>query len=52
MHVGHSTGGGEVVRYIVRHGEDKVSKAVLISAVPPLMVKPTPIRRAPPSGVR
>ena len=52
MHVGHSTGGGEVVRYIVRHGEDKVSKAVLISAVPPLMVKPTPIRRAPQSGVR
>lgn len=39
MHVGHSTGGGEVVRYITRHGEDKVSKAVLISAVPPLMVK-------------
>ncbi|HIE4801255.1 TPA: alpha/beta fold hydrolase [Serratia marcescens] len=39
MHVGHSTGGGEVVRYIVRHGEDKVSKAVLISSVPPLMVK-------------
>ena len=38
MHVGHSTGGGEVVRYIARHGEDKVSKAVLISAVPPLMV--------------
>jgi pimeloyl-ACP methyl ester carboxylesterase len=39
MHVGHSTGGGEVVRYIARHGEDKVSKAVLISSVPPLMVK-------------
>lgn len=39
MHVGHSTGGGEVVRYIARHGEDKVSKAVLISTVPPLMVK-------------
>ncbi len=39
MHVGHSTGGGEVVRYIARHGEDKVSKAVLVSAVPPLMVK-------------
>ena len=39
VHVGHSTGGGEVVRYIARHGEDKVSKAVLISAVPPLMVK-------------
>lgn len=39
MHVGHSTGGGEVVRYIARHGEDRVSKAVLISSVPPLMVK-------------
>ena len=39
MHVGHSTGGGEVVRYVARHGEDRVSKAVLISAVPPLMVK-------------
>jgi pimeloyl-ACP methyl ester carboxylesterase len=39
MHVGHSTGGGQVVRYIARHGQDKVSKAVLISAVPPLMVK-------------
>ncbi|PZR48932.1 alpha/beta fold hydrolase [Paraburkholderia fungorum] len=38
-HVGHSTGGGEVVRYIARHGQDKVSKAVLISSVPPLMVK-------------
>jgi non-heme chloroperoxidase len=39
VHVGHSTGGGEVVRYIGRHGEDRVSKAVLISAVPPLMVQ-------------
>jgi len=39
VHVGHSTGGGEVVRYIARHGETRVSKAVLISAVPPLMVK-------------
>ncbi len=38
-HVGHSTGGGEVVRYVTRHGEGKVSKAVLISAVPPLMVR-------------
>ena len=38
-HVGHSTGGGEVVRYIARHGQDKVAHAVLISAVPPLMVK-------------
>ena len=39
MHVGHSTGGGQVVRYIARHGEKNVSKAVLISSVPPLMVK-------------
>ncbi len=39
IHVGHSTGGGEVVRYITRHPEDPVPKAVLISAVPPLMVK-------------
>ena len=38
-HVGHSTGGGEVVHYIGRHGEDRVSRAVLISAVPPLMVQ-------------
>lgn len=38
-HVGHSTGGGEVVRYVTRHGKGKVSKAVLISAVPPLMVR-------------
>lgn len=39
VHVGHSTGGGEVVRYIVRHREDPVAKAVLVSAVPPLMMK-------------
>lgn len=39
IHVGHSTGGGEVVRYITRHGEDRVAKAAIISAVPPLMVK-------------
>jgi len=39
VHVGHSTGGGEVVHYIARHGEDRVSKAVLIAAVPPLMVQ-------------
>jgi non-heme chloroperoxidase len=37
--VGHSTGGGEVVRYIARHGTKRVSKAVLIGAVPPLMLK-------------
>ena len=39
IHVGHSTGGGEVARYLARHGESRVAKAVLISAVPPLMVK-------------
>ncbi|WP_158166606.1 alpha/beta fold hydrolase [Mycolicibacterium smegmatis] len=39
VHIGHSTGGGEVVRYLARHGEDRVTKAVLISAVPPLMVQ-------------
>jgi len=39
IHVGHSTGGGEVTHYLGRHGESRVAKAVLISAVPPLMVK-------------
>lgn len=39
IHVGHSTGGGEVVRYVARHGNKKVAKVVLISAVPPLMLK-------------
>jgi non-heme chloroperoxidase len=39
IHVGHSTGGGEVARYIGRHGSGRVAKAVLISAVPPLMLK-------------
>src|SRR6202007_2830503 len=37
IHVGHSTGGGEVVRYLARHGERRVAKAAIISAVPPLM---------------
>jgi non-heme chloroperoxidase len=39
IHVGHSTGGGEVARYIGRHGTARVAKAVLISAIPPLMLK-------------
>ncbi|MFH0021184.1 alpha/beta fold hydrolase [Pseudomonas fluorescens] len=39
VHVGHSTGGGEVIHYIARHGQDNVAKAVLIAAVPPLMVQ-------------
>jgi non-heme chloroperoxidase len=39
IHVGHSTGGGEVARYIARHGTKRVAKAVLISAIPPLMLK-------------
>jgi non-heme chloroperoxidase len=39
VHIGHSTGGGEVARYLGRHGESRVAKAVLISSVPPLMVQ-------------
>jgi len=39
IHVGHSTGGGEVVRYIARHGTGRVAKAVLIGAIPPLMIQ-------------
>ncbi|MGJ7485991.1 alpha/beta fold hydrolase [Variovorax sp. LT2P21] len=39
IHIGHSTGGGEVAHYIGRHGTKRVAKAVLISAVPPIMVK-------------
>jgi non-heme chloroperoxidase len=39
IHVGHSTGGGEVARYIKRHGTRRVAKAILIGAIPPLMLK-------------
>ena len=39
IHVGHSTGGGEVVHYLARHGESQVAKAAIISAVPPLMMQ-------------
>jgi non-heme chloroperoxidase len=39
VHIGHSTGGGEVIRYIARHGERRVAKAAIMSAIPPLMVK-------------
>jgi non-heme chloroperoxidase len=39
IHVGHSTGGGEVARYVARHAKGRVAKAVLMSAVPPIMVK-------------
>jgi non-heme chloroperoxidase len=39
VHIGHSTGGGEVTRYVARHGQGRVAKAVLMSAVPPIMVK-------------
>ena len=52
IHVGHSTGGGEVAHYIARHGEGRVSKAALISAVPPLMVRRQPIERAAEEGIR
>ena len=39
IHIGHSTGGGEVTRYVARHGKGRVAKAVLIGAVPPIMLK-------------
>ncbi|MFZ0334721.1 MAG: alpha/beta hydrolase [Candidatus Acidiferrales bacterium] len=39
IHIGHSTGGGEVARYVARYGKGRVAKAVLISSVPPIMVK-------------
>src|SRR3954471_9711226 len=39
VHIGHSTGGGEVTRYVARHGKGRVAKAVLLEAVPPVMVK-------------
>jgi non-heme chloroperoxidase len=39
VHIGHSTGGGEVTRYVARHGRGRVAKAVLISAIPPVMAK-------------
>src|ERR1700712_873933 len=39
IHIGHSTGGGEVARYVARHGQGRVAKAVLISAVAPIMLK-------------
>jgi len=51
VHVGHSTGGGEVARYIGRHGSARVAKAVLISAVPPLMLKTAANPGGLPSGV-
>ncbi|HEV2696181.1 MAG TPA: alpha/beta hydrolase [Verrucomicrobiae bacterium] len=39
VHIGHSTGGGEVIRYVAKHGAGRVAKAVIISAIPPVMVK-------------
>src|SRR5437016_12113627 len=39
IHVGHSTGGGEVVHYLARHGKSRVAKAVIIGGVPPVVVK-------------
>jgi pimeloyl-ACP methyl ester carboxylesterase len=53
IHIGHSTGGGQVVHYLARHGDKNVAKAAIISAVPPLMVK-TPANPLAPAqiGVR
>ncbi|OXA89944.1 alpha/beta fold hydrolase [Flavobacterium hercynium] len=39
IHIGHSTGGGEVIRYVAKHGKGRVAKAILISAVTPIMIK-------------
>ena len=39
VHIGHSTGGGEVTRYVARHGQGRVAKAVLVGAIPPIMLK-------------
>lgn len=39
IHIGHSTGGGEVARYVAKYGKGRVAEAMLISAVPPIMVK-------------
>jgi non-heme chloroperoxidase len=39
IHIGHSTGGGEVIRYVAQHGKDRVAKAVIISAIPPGLLK-------------
>ena len=50
VHVGHSTGGGEVVHYIARHGESRVAKAAILSAVPPLMVQTRGQSRRPAQG--
>ena len=52
VHVGHSTGGGEVARYVARHGSGRVAKAVLIGAVPPLMLQTRPTRADSPSKFR
>jgi non-heme chloroperoxidase len=49
VHVGHSTGGGEVARYIGRHGSARVAKAVLIGAITPLMLKTPNSRRLGPT---
>jgi non-heme chloroperoxidase len=51
IHVGHSTGGGEVVHFLARHGEGRATKAAIISAVPPLMVKTSANPNGLPKGV-
>jgi non-heme chloroperoxidase len=51
VHIGHSTGGGEVIRYIARHGEGRVAKAAIMSAIPPLMVKTEANPGGEPKGV-
>src|SRR3954453_13146444 len=56
IHIGHSTGGGEVARYVARHGNGRVNKAVLISAIPPSFMKtdknPDRVPKAVVDGIR
>ena len=51
VHIGHSTGGGQVARYIARHGANRVAKVVLIAAVPPLMLRTPANAGGPPMEV-
>ena len=51
VHIGHSTGGGEVIRYVAKHGQGRVAKAVLISAVTPFMLQTKENTEGVPSSV-
>jgi non-heme chloroperoxidase len=51
VHIGHSTGGGEVIRYVAKHGKCRVAKAVLISSIPPMLLKSDKNPDGPPMAV-